>query len=146
MSRKRTKKANNADAPCDPNITPKVDLLMLLPVEIIAQILIYTRSTRDVLAVARCSRHLCAILVDPSNASIWSAARKDSAWRTMPDPPSSMPEPAYAAFVFDGGKCEVSFTFFRLSVAYIHVLPPKGLSKVHERDVLLICRQVTDMQ
>lgn len=123
--RKRTKKAKSKVYTArDQDATPKDDLLMLLPVEVITQILINTRSTRDILAVARCSRHLCALLVDPSNASIWSTARKVSAeFNPMPDPPSGMPEPAYAALVFGGGKCEVSCAFFGFSVAYIHAFP-----------------------
>lgn len=127
--RKKAKsKVYTAAASCDPDATPKDDLLMLLPVEVIAQILIHTRSTRDILAVARCSRHLCAILVDSSNAPIWSAARKISAeFNLMPDPPNGMPELVYAAFVFGGGKCEVSCAFFGFSAAYIHAFPFKGL-------------------
>ncbi|KAF8345305.1 hypothetical protein F5887DRAFT_951858 [Amanita rubescens] len=113
MPRKRAKKANAVDANT-PRVSdstlPKDDLLMLLPAEIISQVLIHTRSTRDVLAVARCSKYLCVMLVDPSNATIWSSTRRNtgqSLYRGMPDPPSGMTEPAYAAFVFDGGKCEI---------------------------------------
>ncbi len=116
MPRKRAKKAKGAvDAPRVLDSTPpKDDLLMLLPVDIISQILIHTCSTRDVLAVARCNKYLSVMLVDPSNATIWSSTRRNtgqSLHRGMPDPPSGMTEPAYAAFVFDGGKCEVGVLY-----------------------------------
>lgn len=117
MPRKRAKKAkvDVVDAPRVSDSTPpKDDLLMSLPVDIISQILIHTCSTRDVLAVARCSKYLSVMLVDPSNAAIWSSTRRNTGqnlYRGMPDPPSGMTEPAYAAFVFDGGKCEVGVLY-----------------------------------
>lgn len=117
MPRKRAKKAkvDVVDARRVSDSTPpKDDLLMSLPVDIISQILIHTCSTRDVLAVARCSKYLSVMLVDPSNAAIWSSTRRNTGqnlYRGMPDPPSGMTEPAYAAFVFDGGKCEVGVLY-----------------------------------
>ncbi|KAF8637918.1 hypothetical protein AX17_002540 [Amanita inopinata Kibby_2008] len=87
--------------------TPKKDLLKLLPVELLTQVLIYSGSTRHILAVARCSKHLCQILVEPANAHIWRKTRRQHPICPMPDPPKGLTEPAYAAFVFDGGKCDI---------------------------------------
>ena len=143
MPRKRAKKANAVDADI-PRVSdstpPKDDLLMLLPVEILSQILIHTRSTRDVLAVARCSKYLCVILVDPLNATIWSSTRRNSGqglYRGMPDPPSGMTEPAYAAFVFDGGKCQVSVCILYLPAGYINLLPCRSsVENIRKRNIV----------
>ncbi|KAI0822999.1 hypothetical protein BC628DRAFT_1456205 [Trametes gibbosa] len=76
-----------------------------LPLELVAEVLSYTPSTRDVLAVARTSKTFCATLVNnPATAFIWRQAR---ARDTIPDPPPGMSEPTFAALLFDPGLCEI---------------------------------------
>ncbi len=99
-----------------------------LPFDVFAEILILTEYPGDILAVARTSKQLCTLLVEPTADFIWKKARTVLG---LPDPlvysakiknarksdgsPESLVgvgcfagrEPAYAAFVFDGGICEV---------------------------------------
>jgi len=56
--------------------------LELIPVEILAEVLSYVNSPKDVLSVARCSKHLCATLLNPSNVMIDMASRSPSLRRT----------------------------------------------------------------
>jgi hypothetical protein len=110
---------------------------LYLPLEVLAEILLYTISPKDLLAVARTCKALCAQLVSPGSAFIWRKMREKV---KLPDPAAFRPvvtvsnfqpilqpdsgaasysrgvelfvgrEPAYAAFVFDGGLCEVRLT------------------------------------
>ena len=79
-----------------------------LPLELLGEILILTESPKHVLAVARSSKFLCTILLDPSSAYIWRAARKICKPKALPEPFPIFTEASYAAFVFDGGRCEAS--------------------------------------
>ena len=83
--------------------------LFKLPLELLAEILIVTSSPKDVLAVARSCKFFCATLVQPLSAFIWRTVRKLCRPQALPDPFSTFTEASYAAFVFDGGCCEVSF-------------------------------------
>lgn len=77
-----------------------------LPLELFAEILLYTASPRDVLSVARCCKFFCATLLNPSSSFIWKGVRQ--AYPVpLPDPFSTFTEASYAAFMFDGGPCEV---------------------------------------
>ncbi|KAG6814825.1 hypothetical protein H0H93_012097 [Arthromyces matolae] len=76
-----------------------------LPFELIAEILIYTNSPRDVLAVARCSKFLCHTLLYPTSAFIWKAVRKTCSI-PPPEPMSIFTESSYAAYLYGGGPCE----------------------------------------
>ncbi|KAF8637838.1 hypothetical protein AX17_002467 [Amanita inopinata Kibby_2008] len=107
-SERQRKKArsDSSNASGDAGPASEPDMLSLLPLELLAEILVKTQSTRDILAVARCSKYLCKTLVAPSATFIWKKARQLSAPEPMPDPLRILPEPAYAAFVFDGGQCE----------------------------------------
>ena len=80
-----------------------------LPLELLAEILIQTNSPRDVLSVARTSKLLCSTLVcNPTADFIWRAVRKKCLPHALPDPTQNFSEAAYAAFVYDGGVCDVS--------------------------------------
>jgi hypothetical protein len=80
-----------------------------LPLELLAEILIQTNSSRDVLSVARTSKLLCSTLVcNPAADFIWRAVRKNCLPHALPDPTHNFSEAAYAAFVYDGGCCDVS--------------------------------------
>ena len=84
-------------------------LFLTLPLELLAEILVQTNSPRDVLAVARTSKFFCSTLVcNPAANFIWRIVRKKCLPSPLPDPTSNFSEAAYAAFVYDGGHCEVS--------------------------------------
>jgi hypothetical protein len=79
-----------------------------LPFELIAEILLYTASPKDVLAVARCSKSLCNTLLREESGFIWRSVR-NCLPSPLPDPQAiNLSEPAFAALVFDGGECIVS--------------------------------------
>lgn len=78
-----------------------------LPLEIIAEILFYTRCPREVLALARTTKFLCDTLLNSDASYIWKRARRDCLPAAIPDPSSNFTEPSYAAFIFDQGNCEV---------------------------------------
>ena len=81
--------------------------LSKLPFELLAEILQFTTSPKDVLAVSRCSKFFCATLLSPNSTYIWRHARKVCKPRPLPDPIPIFTESSYAAFVFDSGQCEV---------------------------------------
>ncbi|KAF9010159.1 hypothetical protein BDQ17DRAFT_1347656 [Cyathus striatus] len=85
---------------------PSVSHLQLLPVELLAEILIYTRSPKDVLAVTRTSKSLWATLTNPNSNIIWRMVRKEAVV-PIPDPLEIFSEVTYASFLFDSGRCEV---------------------------------------
>ncbi|KAG2355419.1 hypothetical protein BDR07DRAFT_1426303 [Suillus spraguei] len=83
-------------------------LFPTLPLELLAEILIQTNSPRDVLSVARTSKFLCLTLVcNPAADFIWRTVRKNCLPHALPDPTPNFSEAAYAAFVYDGGSCDV---------------------------------------
>ncbi|KAF8342739.1 uncharacterized protein EI90DRAFT_780959 [Cantharellus anzutake] len=115
--------------PIFPPHLPRPSLLTLpgLPFELLAEIFSYLHP-RDILSVARTNAWLCYTLVHPSASFIWRFARAENCWRVedgsvtwdaepvpppdplpdpLPDPPPQLTEPAYAALVFDVGKCDV---------------------------------------
>lgn len=103
---------------------PKPSPLVVLPVELLSDALIYTGSPQHVLAVARTCKALCQTLLNPNNQFIWREARRTFSFNLatgpvfLPDPPNDFfGEAAYAAFVFDSGVCEVSLVPFLLKVA-----------------------------
>lgn len=88
--------------------SPKPCHFSRLPFELLAEVLILTRSPKHVLAVARCSKFLCATLLRETSTFVWRNARKLCRPEPIPDPPSILSEASYAAFLFDAGICEVS--------------------------------------
>lgn len=83
-------------------------LFPTLPLELLAEILIQTNSPRDVLSVARASKLLCSTLVcNPAADFIWRTIRKRCLPHALPEPTPNFSEAAYAAFVYDGGSCDV---------------------------------------
>ncbi|THG98552.1 hypothetical protein EW145_g7408 [Phellinidium pouzarii] len=104
------------------------DLVSTLPLELLAEILSST-TPKEVLALARCSRYLCTTLVgNYSTAFIWKNARK-SCIPPIPDPTPNFTEPAYAAYIFDGGPCE--------SECYMHWKAEKAISEDRVRKEVL---------
>ncbi|KAF8814728.1 hypothetical protein BYT27DRAFT_7205692 [Phlegmacium glaucopus] len=103
----------NADTNLHMDAFPKPSPLVVLPVELLSEILIYTGSPQHVLAVARTCKALCQTLLSTTNQFIWREARRACAFDFegepvyLPDPPEDFfGEAAYAAFVFDSGVCE----------------------------------------
>ncbi|KAI0064326.1 hypothetical protein BV25DRAFT_1823310 [Artomyces pyxidatus] len=110
-SRKRRKSKglaqNSSHGDSGSDAVSTVACLDKMPVEILSEILFYVPSPKEVLAVTRCNKHLCATLLNPSNISIWRRAREECTVGALPPPFDGWSESAYAAFVFDGGNCEV---------------------------------------
>ncbi|KAK0482196.1 hypothetical protein IW261DRAFT_1333218 [Armillaria novae-zelandiae] len=77
-----------------------------LPFELIAEVLLYTQSPKDVLALARCNKFFCATLISKSSDYIWRYTRNNCRPAPLPEPLQNFTEASYAAFVFDEGKCE----------------------------------------
>ncbi|KAI0366835.1 hypothetical protein BV20DRAFT_951546 [Pilatotrama ljubarskyi] len=87
--------------------TPRC-LLQNLPLELLAEVLSYTPSTRDVLALSRTSRYFCSVFVNnPATEFIWRHARARYVLDAIPDPFPGLAEATYAALLFDSGVCEV---------------------------------------
>jgi hypothetical protein len=102
---KRAKLKDSASEEGEVIIAPKPCHLQRMPFELLAMILKNTSSPRDVLAVARCNKYYCATLVEsPDSLRIWREVRKNS---ELPKPTPNFTESSYAAFLFDGGECEV---------------------------------------
>lgn len=98
---------------------------LLLPFDVLLEILSRTNHPGDLLAVTRTCKNLCRKLTDPSAYPLWRRMRRNL---SLPDPAKYTSvvkshdetdvrvtgvlnfahEPAYAAFVFDGGDCEVN--------------------------------------
>jgi len=85
--------------------------LTRIPMELLAEILLYLPSTKCILAVARCSKYFCNTLVNNrSSVFIWRNVRAACKPYAIPNPTPNFTESAYAAFIFDGGECEVRGT------------------------------------
>ncbi|KAJ7754457.1 hypothetical protein B0H16DRAFT_1542409 [Mycena metata] len=77
-----------------------------LPLELIAEILQYTNSPKDVLAMCRCSKSLCSTLLKPESGFIWRSVRQNCLPGPLPDPQAvNLTESAFAALIFDPGHC-----------------------------------------
>lgn len=98
---------------------PALSRLDLIPLEILAEILSYVNSPQDVLSVARCNKHLCATLLDPSNGMIWHRARHHCIVPGLPPPLPGWTESAYAAFIFDAGICYVRCVYLSIQSLYL---------------------------
>lgn len=105
--RPRIRKKRRTNVNPLPIVDPSRCYITTLPFELIAEVLIYTGSPKDVLAVARCCKYFCNTLLGSNSTFIWEKTRKICLPSPLPDPPSLFTESSYAAFVFDGGICEV---------------------------------------
>lgn len=109
-----------------------------LPIELIAEILMLTNSPKDVLAVARCSKFFCATLVRPENDFIWRYARDNCKPYALPKPISTFTESSYAAYIFDGGICEVCMSIYLPSFHFVHH-PYQDMQVADESVLQLFC-------
>ena len=106
-SSKRAKRQPTTASPATPHGNAQNCRLFRLPLEILAEILSYTRPP-ELLSLARTSKYFCKTLCDPGSSFMWKQARIDpDTLFVIPDPPPNMPEPAYAAMIFDSGKCYI---------------------------------------
>ncbi|KAJ7058052.1 hypothetical protein C8F01DRAFT_1027474 [Mycena amicta] len=100
--RRRTSAANAQDEASH----VRKPVLVNLPVELVADILLYTNSTKDVLAVARTCKFLCNTLLRREAAYIWRYTRLNCLPGPLPDPKKvGLSESAFAAMLFDPGTC-----------------------------------------
>ncbi|KDQ64838.1 hypothetical protein JAAARDRAFT_239124 [Jaapia argillacea MUCL 33604] len=103
--RRRTKK------PPQIVTSPPICRLARIPLEILAEVLSHMPSTKEVLAVARTSKYFCDTLVaNETSGFIWRKARENTKPEPVPEPTTPNwigREAAYAAFIWDGGECEV---------------------------------------
>ncbi|KAJ3992895.1 hypothetical protein F5050DRAFT_1578711 [Lentinula boryana] len=81
-----------------------------LPLELLAEILLYTKSPKDILALTRCSKFFCRTLLHQANQYIWRYARQNCLPEALPEPCSRFTESSFAAFVLDAGPCEICGT------------------------------------
>lgn len=87
--------------------------LSRMPFELLAEILVNTTGPQDALTLARCSKFFCATLVtNPSSKFIWRRLRAICKPLPIPDPTPNFTESSFAAFLFDGGSCEVGDVSF----------------------------------
>ncbi|KAJ6541129.1 hypothetical protein B0H10DRAFT_2137610 [Mycena sp. CBHHK59/15] len=101
--RKRSRKSKTQTRNLD---LPVPAYFFRLPFELIADILLYTASPKDVLAVARCSKFLCKTLLREDSAFIWRSVRMHCTSGPLPDPLPNFTEASYAALIFDIGNCK----------------------------------------
>ncbi|KLO09320.1 hypothetical protein SCHPADRAFT_907826 [Schizopora paradoxa] len=102
VRRKRAKKSSSGE----PTVVSRRDLFSKLPLEVLSEILSMV-TTEEVLAVARCCKHLCHTLLNfPYTEFIWRRARKNYIHNPLPDPLPNFTEASYASFVFDMGNCD----------------------------------------
>ncbi|KAF9653537.1 hypothetical protein BDM02DRAFT_1562337 [Thelephora ganbajun] len=85
-----------------------IPLIMCLPFELIAEILLYSKSPADVLSLSQTCKHFCATLVqNPVASFIWKRVRAQTT-PPVPDPVKlGFSEPQLANFIYGGGNCTV---------------------------------------
>jgi hypothetical protein len=104
--KKRKKNSSSKKQKDQPVLGPC--FISTIPLELLAEILLFTESPKDVLAFTRTSKFFCQLLVNPSQAFIWKGVRALYPV-PPPDPMSIFSEASYASFLFDGGDCSVRF-------------------------------------
>ncbi|KAJ3715143.1 hypothetical protein C8R42DRAFT_632509 [Lentinula raphanica] len=102
MSRNRKKAKTTVQSPSSTACHIKK-----LPIELLAEILLYSKSPKDILALARCSKYFCKTLLHESNQFIWRYVRKHCILEPLPEPCARFTESSFAALVFDDGPCEM---------------------------------------
>ncbi|KAH9941639.1 uncharacterized protein BXZ73DRAFT_41589 [Epithele typhae] len=139
-----SKRSRPADCNGHSKSTPEC-FIASVPLEILAEMLSYTVSPRDVLAVARTCKYFCAALVNnPSTTFIWRQARARCLPKPIPDFPSNFTEASFAAFLFDHKTCDVcgdrvrgmyrSFSLRIVVCSKVELMPPREhlLTRIQE--------------
>ena len=105
--RKRTRLSQDAQDATAEAARP-VCYLTRMPLELLAEILSYAQSPRDILSLSRTSKHFCNILVNNTSTNfIWRQVRAQAFPNRIPDFTPNFTEASYAAFLFDSKICEV---------------------------------------
>ncbi|KAJ6595755.1 hypothetical protein DFH09DRAFT_1135523 [Mycena vulgaris] len=106
MNHRRPHKRSRKSKLTPESVLPASAYIFSLPFELIAEILLYTASPKDVLAVARCSKYLCNTLLREESGFIWRSVRMNCTPGPLPDPQAiNLTESAFAALLFDFGDC-----------------------------------------
>ncbi|KAL1742557.1 hypothetical protein HDZ31DRAFT_43009 [Schizophyllum fasciatum] len=100
----KVEEITSATMDTDVEQSASADLLQRLPYEILTDVLMRLGSPKWVLAVARTNQYFCNTLLDEKSLGIWKANREAAG---LPAPLPILTESSYAAFVFDGGPCEI---------------------------------------
>ncbi|KAJ3868932.1 hypothetical protein EV359DRAFT_31257 [Lentinula novae-zelandiae] len=109
MSARRYKKQkiSNSESDVKAPTVPRTCYIAKLPLELLAEILLCTKSPADILALTRCSKFFCRTLLHEANQYIWRYARQNCLRGGLPEPCPRFTESSFAAFVFDAGPCEI---------------------------------------
>lgn len=136
-------------------------LIKCLPFELIAEVLLYSRSPADLLSLSWTCKHFHATLVQNHIATfIWKSVRAQTT-PPVPDPAKlGFSEPQLANFIYGGGKCTVSFLLYHfpllaltfcsrnaasIQAICIHRFPP-GFASVGTRSVVRdICQSTVSI-
>ncbi|KAJ3905299.1 hypothetical protein F5879DRAFT_752754 [Lentinula edodes] len=105
--RYKKRKTSNSESDVKAPTLPRTSYIAKLPLELLAEILLYTKSPKDILALSRCSKFFCRTLLHEANQYIWRYARQNCLQGGLPEPCPRFTESSFAAFVFDAGPCEI---------------------------------------
>ncbi|KAI1787577.1 hypothetical protein LXA43DRAFT_896027 [Ganoderma leucocontextum] len=107
-SRKRARSSEDDAHHATAQAARPVCYLIRMPLELLAEILSHTQSPREILALARASKHFCGVLVNNRPTDfIWRQARARAYPTRIPNFTPNFTEASYAAFLFDSKLCEV---------------------------------------
>ena len=91
--------------------------LTRMPLELLAEILSYAQSPKDILSLSRTSKHFCTILVNNRSTNfIWRQVRARAYPNRIPDFTPNFTEASYAALLFDSKLCEVRPGLYSVSL------------------------------
>ncbi|OSD01490.1 hypothetical protein PYCCODRAFT_1503536 [Trametes coccinea BRFM310] len=127
---------------------PRKAHLTTLPLELLAEVLSYAASSRDVLALSRTSKYFRSILSNnPATEYIWRRARQSCTPGPIPDPMPGISESSYASLIFSPGKCRVcgnnvNLPYYSFSLR-VHLCdrPAKCVDKWRTNDLYIIRRE-----
>lgn len=132
---KRRKNKNNDATTHAENVTC---LITRLPFELIAEVLLFSKSPANILSLSRTCKHFHATLVqNPIATFIWKRVRTQTT-PPIPEPTKlGLSESQFANFIYGGGKCTVrippAFTSSRSLVV-------SGMRQTHRKYVYVVFR------
>lgn len=132
---KRRRKNESSDTVADAESpTP---LITCLPFELVAEILLYSKSPIDILSLSWTCKHFHATLVqNPVAAFIWKRVRAQTT-PPVPDPTKlGFSEPQLANFIYAGGECTVRFHC--LSSLFLCSPFVLGMRQAHKQYVYIV--------
>ena len=122
--------------------------ITLMPLEMVSMILSQVPSPRDILALARTSKHFFKVLVNNKETDpIWRDARARCPPCPIPNFTPNFTEASFAALLFDFKTCEVRI----VTRPWYERLEPKsetcaGMPETDEGDVPLLCATRPDLR